>query len=198
MSSRWTTFHSAFDDISTRVSHAADLTREIVSKVENVHEAMTTLDASAKEIAGFTEEIDKIAFQTKILSMNASIEAARAGAAGREFSVVAGEVKSLSGRVGDATKSVHAQTTSIMEGAARAAGVHDEVRECLKEINSTNTNVAHTVKEEAATVSQMNSTVRRIGTQCTRMVENVKRTADETDLLADDVKETYEQMLKFG
>ena len=169
-----------------------------MEKVENGYQVMTSLEASAKEIAGFTEEIDKIAFQTKILSMNASIEAARAGAAGREFGVVAGEVKSLSGRVGDATKSVHAQTTNIMEGADQAVAVHGEVRKRLTEINSSNADVAKTVHEEAATVSMMNATVRRVSSQCNRMVENVKRTADETTVLADEVKETYESMLKFG
>jgi methyl-accepting chemotaxis protein len=118
--------------------------------------------------------------------------------AGKGFAVVAGEVKDLSGQVGDAARNMRGQTTNIIDDVHRAVSVHDEVRACRSAINDTNADVADTVRENVATVSPMDATVQRINARCDSMVENVKQTADDTVVLAEDVRQTYESMLKFG
>ncbi|WP_242864182.1 methyl-accepting chemotaxis protein [Anaerotignum neopropionicum] len=77
------------------------ITRQHMSQTTN---AITDVTAHASKIKKIINTINDIAFQTDILALNASIEAARAGAAGRGFSVVAGEVRALAQKVTQAAK----------------------------------------------------------------------------------------------
>ena len=87
--------------------------------VRGVIEAMKTIDLSAKKISNIIGVIDGIAFQTNVLALNASVEAARAGDMGRGFSVVAAEVRSLATRAADAAKEIK----NLIEASSRQVGV---------------------------------------------------------------------------
>ncbi len=71
--------------------------------MEQVIAIVTNLKNDSESIMDLSSVIAQIATQTKLLSLNASVEAARAGDAGKGFSVVATEVKSLADRIDDAT-----------------------------------------------------------------------------------------------
>ncbi len=68
---------------------------EVVGIAVNI---IKDINESSRKIADIISEIDGIAFQTNILALNAAVEAARVGDQGREFAVVASEVRSLAGR----------------------------------------------------------------------------------------------------
>lgn len=100
------------------------LFRDTVLTVENSNEEMKNLIDSVEEINQTSEEIKKIiktiediAFQTNILALNAAVEAARAGAAGKGFSVVADEVRNLANKTSEAAKS----TVTLIENSVIAA-----------------------------------------------------------------------------
>ncbi len=82
---------------------------------------MNTLGSQAAEITRITLVINDIADQTNLLALNAAIEAARAGEAGRGFAVVADEVRKLAEKTQEATKQVNTSITSIVNGIACAS-----------------------------------------------------------------------------
>ncbi len=86
--------------------------------VDETTAAMADLRASGDRIASIVNDIDQIAFQTNILSLNAAVEASRAGEAGRGFAVVADEVRALARKSASSAKDIHAL---VMENRGRMA-----------------------------------------------------------------------------
>ncbi|MBL8397606.1 MAG: hypothetical protein JNL84_05585 [Candidatus Accumulibacter sp.] len=78
------------------IDHMIDGTNDVIEAIEEANRQVTTMNSVFQEIANRNQIITDIAFQTKIISLNAAIEAARAGEHGRGFAVVADEVARLS------------------------------------------------------------------------------------------------------
>ncbi|BCV67331.1 methyl-accepting chemotaxis protein [Shewanella carassii] len=83
--------------------------------VDKAASGVGQLKAQADAIGKITEVIDSVAAQTNLLALNAAIEAARAGEAGRGFAVVADEVRSLAAKTAEATQNIAAMLTQIRE-----------------------------------------------------------------------------------
>lgn len=121
-------------------------------EMKTMLEAMEELKRSSDEIAKIIKVIDEIAFQTNILSLNAAVEAARAGDAGKGFAVVAEEVRNLAQRSAEAAK----DTAGIIEGnitlSDKCLNITGLVGESLKEIVH-GTNKVNELLDEITTAS---------------------------------------------
>jgi len=100
--------------------------------------AMKELKVSSDEIAKIIKVIDEIAFQTNILSLNAAVEAARAGDAGKGFAVVAEEVRNLAQKSTESAK----DTTSLIENNIALCQESDEI---VKRVNESMAQIRHDV-----------------------------------------------------
>jgi methyl-accepting chemotaxis protein len=90
-------------------------------------DAMRRVSDSATNIDGVIEGLDKIAFQTRVLAMNAAVEAGRAGEAGRGFAVVADLVSALAKRSEDEARSAREQLTVTQSEIVAALGAVERV-----------------------------------------------------------------------
>ena len=117
------------DQAGNRASHGAGVVSDVVTGITNLQnlaqeleQEMGLLGGQAKGIGQVLGVISDIADQTNLLALNAAIEAARAGEAGRGFAVVADEVRKLAEKTMVATKEVEAAVKGIQNGTKKSMG----------------------------------------------------------------------------
>lgn len=100
----------------------------LAAQVARSTEAMNRMRHESGKVASVTDVIKAVAQQTNLLALNAAIEAARAGEAGRGFAVVADEVRSLALRTQQSTEEIEALVEGLRRGAEQAATIMDAGR----------------------------------------------------------------------
>ncbi len=125
--------------------------------------AMRKIERSSDEILKIIGVIDDIAFQTSLLALNASVEAARAGDAGRGFSVVASEVRGLAQRSSDAAKEINLLITDsssqVQEGVklvGKTETALNHISSAVKEVSNQAREIADSAKQQAVGVAEVN------------------------------------------
>ena len=172
---------------------------KIHALVDDIRSSGVSLDSLQKDVSSIVSVlgvIRSIAEQTNLLALNAAIEAARAGEAGRGFAVVADEVRALASRTQISTQEIQgmidrlqAGTQSAVEAMRRSseagdgtsaqaneAGASlDTMAQLIATINSMNAQIASAAEEQTAVAEEINRSVHQIAVA----VDNV---ADETQL----------------
>ena len=115
---------------------AGEAVEESNKKMEEMSEAMREITEKSNEISKIIKTIDDIAFQTNILSLNAAIEAARAGAAGKGFAVVADEVGNLAQKSAKAAQNTSSLIEETIDAVAKGARISSETVESMELVKS--------------------------------------------------------------
>jgi len=142
------------------VSNSISGMNEIRTQIQETSKRIKRLGESSQEIGEIVELISDITEQTNVLALNAAIQAASAGEAGRGFSVVAEEVQRLAERSGEATKQIAAIVKTIQtdtndavaameystQGVVEGAKLSDAAGQALNEISSVSQDLAHLIQ----------------------------------------------------
>ncbi len=194
-----------------RIREQSDLTKDNANKVES-------LAQQTNKIGSIVSTIDEIAAQTNLLALNAAIEAARAGEAGRGFAVVADEVRALASRTTASTKEISdmiqsiqndagAATTSIkasVENMDTIAGDAQDIITTLSNINDRVTDVtgqithiATAAEEQTTATAEISSNMQRVSSATTDMSNDAQNQNDSMDEAYQDLQKLREALAFF-
>jgi methyl-accepting chemotaxis protein len=151
---------------NTLAANASDIAQRGRDVVGRVTETMHAISASSAKVADIIAVIEGIAFQTNILALNASVEAARAGDQGRGFAVVAGEVRTLAQRSASAAREIKGLITHSVDRVKagsnlveEAGTTMDEVVQAVKRVSDLMGKIAAASLEQHTGIEQVNTAV---------------------------------------
>jgi len=146
---------SSIQEISRQVTTSASITSRAVDEANNTNDTMNSLATSAQRIGEVVGMINDIAEQTNLLALNATIEAARAGEAGKGFAVVASEVKNLASQTAKATEEITGQISGMQNVTSEAVGAIENIVKTISEISEVTSSISAAVEEQGAATGEI-------------------------------------------
>ena len=171
-------------EISQQVAGAASATNDAVDQAARTNQTVEGLAEGANRIGEVVTLIQDIAEQTNLLALNATIEAARAGEAGKGFAVVASEVKNLANQTAKATEEINAQVQGIQGTTQDAVGAIKGITDAIQNINVISQSVASAVEEQGAATSEI--------------TRNVDEAADGTRQVSTNIQDVHQSASNTG
>jgi methyl-accepting chemotaxis protein len=160
-------------EIAANASEAARVATTAVEIAATTRGTFDQLSKSGTTIGNVVKVIYAIAEQTNLLALNATIEAARAGEAGKGFAVVADEVKKLANQTAQATEEISATAREISEHTGVAGEAIGEITDIIENIHDIQTVIASGVEEQTATTAEIAHAVSEAATGSREIAERI-------------------------
>ncbi len=161
----------------------------LASEVERSAEAMESLRKESEKIGSVLDVIKSVAEQTNLLALNAAIEAARAGEAGRGFAVVADEVRGLARRTQQSTEEIDGMIAGLQRGAQDAAQRMDGSRR----LTGSSVELTRRAGEALAVIARTVADIQGMNLQIASAAEQQSSVAEEINRSVVQVREIADQ-----
>ncbi|WP_281556159.1 methyl-accepting chemotaxis protein [Thalassomonas sp. RHCl1] len=168
------------------VQSSVAATQGLATLFNDTNDSITLVEKYSKEIGGVLDVIRGISEQTNLLALNAAIEAARAGEAGRGFAVVADEVRTLAQRTQESTEEIDTMISSLQARTAQAVNLMGKGNEEVKSVANQAENAESSLQQIAHQVGEINDLNNIIATSA----EQQRIVADEINQNVVDISDT--------
>jgi len=168
------------DENSKRMDMLKQQSEEIEMVGRDVGKAMEELKKKAEEVSQITQIIFSISEQTNLLALNASIESARAGEAGRGFSVVADQIRELSEQTKSSTEKIEGIVSLLNTDADTTANLVE------KSINAT-TQQKDLIEQNAASLNEIHTQSEMLLDRAVSLEEEVKRLLNSNNRIVENI-----------
>ena len=179
-------------------------TEQSEAVVGRAAQAMTTIEQASQQITQIIHLINDIAFQTRLLALNAGIEASRAGPAGRSFAVVASEVRALAQRSSQAAKQIKALISAsnerVSEGVTMVSHLATALRRIMGQVSEVNTvvgEIAAANAEQSLTLQDIHASISMMDQVTRQNAAMVEASTTATHALAHETNELLELTTRF-
>nr|WP_236216984.1 methyl-accepting chemotaxis protein [Pseudomonas rhodesiae] len=190
------------------VGEAIAQIERLATEVGNSTEAMGDLKRESDKIGSVLDVIKSVAQQTNLLALNAAIEAARAGEAGRGFAVVADEVRSLAQRTQKSTEEIEELIAGLQTGTQQVAAIMDNSRgltdssvELTRRAGSALASITRTVSTIQAMNSQIATAAEQqsaVAEEINRSVLNVRDISEQTAAASEETATSSTELARLG
>ncbi len=168
-------------EISDQAAQANGVVERATEIAQNADELVGQLSSGASRIGDVVKLIRAIAEQTNLLALNATIEAARAGEAGRGFAVVASEVKTLASQTAKATEDIATQIGAIQGSTAQAVDAIRQISGVMGDISRFTATIAASVEEQSASTQEIGRNVHEAANGARELAGNMATVTEAID-----------------
>lgn len=204
--------------MQSMIDHLQTQQQGFVAASERAQHELDTLTKASDDIAKVMEVIHAVAEQTNLLALNAAIEAARAGEAGRGFAVVADEVRSLASRTQQSTQDIAALLKHLHEGVEavgrvivdqaeqskksheaveQVSGMGDTVSRAVENITSQNVQVASAAEQQYEVSGDVSQRLESLKEQSAKVAAQAEQTADASAVLNELTQQVDHQVQQY-
>ena len=184
-------------EISSQVTKVSDRTIDISSQAKSTDGRVKELVENSSKVEEVIALIQSIAEQTNLLALNATIEAARAGEAGKGFAVVASEVKALATQTSKATEEIGQQMAAIRNSSSDAVSAVESIANAVDELSELTNTIASAIEEQASATAEISSNINGVSEQVTSTGEMSTHLHSTSELLSGQAASLKDSITRF-
>ncbi len=163
------------DEIGRQVRESTRIAESAVKQAQQTDERIGRLSRAAQQIGDVVKLITAIAEQTNLLALNATIEAARAGEAGRGFAVVASEVKSLASQTAKATDEISSHILGMQDATKESVVAIKEIGSTISQISDIASTIATAVEQQSSATQEIANNVQNVAQGTEEVASNISQ-----------------------